>query len=262
MRLATSKGIGTSNRVVVFLGALGTHRQMWVPQLLGVTTSGVSAIAVDLRGQGESPVPEGPYSVHLMAQDVLESLDTLGVGDLDVVGLSLGGAVAQEIALQASSRVRTLTLISTSSRFGDQATWTERAAKVRAQGLEPLVDALPGRWLTDETCAKRPHVLDEVRQMFLDTPVEGYASSCEALARWDRTAELSDIEAPTLVVTGAQDPSTTPQSMEAMVARIPKAEHVLIEGSAHLVNVEKPQQLTNAILRHLRVADSASERRQ
>lgn len=241
------------DRAVVFLGALGTTRAVWDAQLSGLHAAGVPAVALDLRGLGDSPAPPGPYTIAQLAEDVLSTLDGWGVTRADIVGMSLGGAVAQYIAITTPERVATLSLLSTAARFGDRATWLERAGAVRANGTGPLAGALAGRWLTHEFSASHPDVMSRLRAMLLRTQPEGYAGCAEALAEWDSRELLGQIAAPTLLIAGAQDLSTTPETMRTLAQGIPEARFVVLDPAAHLVNVEQPDAVSALITEHLRV---------
>jgi len=132
--------------------------------------------------------------------------------------------------------------VSTSARFGDPAMWEERAATVRADGLEAIVDTVLARWFTPSF-----RDVERFREMFLSTDPEGYARCCEAIARWDVTGELTRVAAPVLVIAGAEDPSTPPEQLRAIAAEIPDSRLEVIERARHLVNVEFDAQF-NALL--------------
>jgi 3-oxoadipate enol-lactonase len=161
-------------------------------------------------------------------------LDTVD-GAFCFVGLSLGGAVGMHLAARHPDRIERLVLACTSARFGDPQQWRERAALVRREGLEAIVDAVIPRWF-GEGC---PHA-DRYREMFLSIESEGYARCCDALASFDAAPDLSRITAPTLVVAGSDDPTSPPADAEAIAGSIPEASLAVIEGAHHLANVERP----------------------
>ncbi|AKE01085.1 hypothetical protein XU06_29325 (plasmid) [Rhodococcus erythropolis] len=239
-----------TGRPVVLLGALGSARSIWDSTANALHELAVSTIAMDLRGHGDSPAPRGPYTVAALAADVLSTLDRLDVPHVDLAGLSLGGAVAQQIAISAPERVASLTLLSTSSRFGNYEAWTERALLVRESGTASLAEGLQGKWITHEYARRFPATLDRLIQMIQDTDREGYAGCAEALAQWDSTNHLSEIKAPTLVLGGVNDPSTDPESLALLASRIPEARHVVIEPGAHLLPVERPVLVATLIAEH------------
>ncbi|WP_280959917.1 alpha/beta fold hydrolase [Arthrobacter globiformis] len=252
VRLAyDSRIINQSGRALLFLGALGAHREMWTPQVDAFTALGINWIRADIRGLGDSEVVPGPYTMGGLADDVISLLDDLDIATADLVGLSLGGAVAQQLALQAPERVATLTLISTTTRFGDKAAWIERAANIRAEGTTGLGAGIAGRWFTVDYGRQNPDVLLRAQRWVTDTVPEGYASCAEALAEWDSSENIAAISAPTLVIGGASDPGIPPSTLKSLANGIGGATLVVIDPGAHLVNVEQPQTVTGLIAGHI-----------
>ncbi|MFC8178842.1 3-oxoadipate enol-lactonase [Rhodococcus sp. NPDC057297] len=242
----------SSSRTAIFIGSLGSTRSMWDPQVR--TLSDIAdVVAVDLRGHGASPTPEGPYTVADLAGDVLAVADRLGRREFHVVGLSLGGAVAQWIAVHHPQRVASLTLLCTSARFGEPQGWTDRAATVRASGTESIADAVLSRWFTAEFDADRTGY----RDMIVSTPDEGYAACCEALAEWDNRAELAGIAAPTLVIAGQEDPATTPDDLRVIADGVPHSSFHVLSPAAHLANVEQADTVSGLIVVHVSAAEKS-----
>ncbi len=235
---------------VVLIGSLGSDRSMWDPQV-GALSASVHVLTVDLRGHGRSPVPPGPYSVADLAGDVLALLESLALERVHVVGLSLGGAVAQWIAIHRPERVRTLTLLCTSAKFGVAAQWIDRAATVRASGTAALADAVLARWFTPELAARDTDLVARCRRMIAETSDEGYAACCEALSEWDSRADLARIAAPTLVIAGRQDPSTTPDDLRFIADGVAGSTFLTLDPAAHLANVEQAGRVTAAIAAHV-----------
>lgn len=229
--------------VLVLLCSIGTTIDMWVPQRRELAGE-FRVISIDTRGHGGSPVPDGPYAVTDLAGDVLATLDDLGIARATFAGVSLGGAVAQRIALDAPERVAALVLISTSSRFGEPAQWHDRAATVRAGGTEAIADATMGRWFAEAFRATQPERVATMRAMFTGTPREGYAGCCEALGGWDSRDLLGGIDAPTLVLVGTEDPATPPSHAQVLAGGIPGARLEIVDEAAHLVSLEHPEIVT------------------
>ncbi len=236
---------------VVMLGAsLGTDLSLW-NDLAADLARDHRVVRFDTRGHGRSPAPEGGYTVEALAADVVALADDLGVDRFAYVGLSLGGAIGQVLALAHPQRLTSLVLASTAPVFGKPATWRERAGLVRRDGLEPLVEPTFARWFTDEFRSSDPAAVSWVRDMFVATPREGYAGCCEALASYDVTDRLGRVAVPTRVVVGAEDPSTTPEVGRSMVAAIRDADLVVIDGAAHIANVARPTEFRSAVREHL-----------
>jgi|SRR5579884_346045 len=222
---------------VVLCGALGATRAIWEAQLAELH----AAVVVEHPGHGGEPL-EDEVSVESLARRLLARVD----GSFALVGLSLGGAVAIRAAALAPGRVERLLLAGTAVRFGEPAQWRERAETVRREGLAAIVDATMGRWFTPAYGD-----VSRSRAMFLSVDAEGYARCCEALAEWDATGDLARVRAPTLAVTGAADPTAPPAAAAALADALSDGYSAVIEGAAHLANVERPDEFNRLLLAHV-----------
>jgi len=236
--------------VLVLSNSLGTTNEMWEPQLPALTES-FRVLRHDRRGHGRSEVPPGPYTIADLGRDVLELLDSLELERVSYCGLSIGGMDGMWIAANAPERLDRLCLCSTSANLGPPELWVDRAATVRADGTDAVADATMGRWFSSAFHEAHPEVVARFREMVASTPAEGYASCCEAIRDWDFRDELGRISAPTLVLSAEVDPSTPPEHGRLIADGIPGASFVVIPEAAHLVNVERPAEVDEAILGHL-----------
>ncbi|WP_036520197.1 3-oxoadipate enol-lactonase [Nocardia sp. 348MFTsu5.1] len=244
-------GTDDSAQTVVLLGSLGSTSAMWDPQRQALADDGFRVIAMDLRGHGDSPTPPGPYSVAELADDVIATLDSLGVSAFHVVGLSLGGAVAQQLAISYPARVTTLALLCTAAKFGEPDGWFDRAATVRAQGTAAIADAVVARWFTMDLAGSDTLLVHAALDMVTGTDDEGYAACCDALAHWDSRDDLAAIGAPTLAIAGAQDPSTPPATLQVLVDGIAGSRLEILDPGAHLVNQEQPTAVSALLRDHI-----------
>jgi 3-oxoadipate enol-lactonase len=235
---------------LVFTGSLGTDLTMWRTQA-DVLKPHFCTLRYDIRGHGRSPVPPGPYSMDDLGSDLLALLDRLEIERASLCGLSIGGMISMWVAAHAPERVDRLVLCCTSARLGPSESWHERAAIVRADGVEAVADAVLGRWFTAGFRDAHPEVIDAMRQTLAATPREGYAGCCEAIAGMDLTGDLPSITAPTLVLAGEHDPSTPPEHGRRIAELIPGARFELVRGAAHLASVERPEETTTTIQRFL-----------
>ncbi len=232
-------------------GSLGTTLAMWEPQLPALART-YRVIRFDHRGHGRSPAPPGPYAIDDLGADVLALMDRLGLGRVSYAGLSLGGMVGQWLAINAPERIARLILISTSPHMPPPEGWHERAAAVRAAGTTAAVaDGVLGRWFTPGFAQERPDVVTPYLEMVSSSPAEGYAACCEAIAGLDLRGELERIAAPTVVLVGAQDPSTPPVHAETIVGGVPGARLEVLDPGAHLLNVEREAEVTGLIRDHM-----------
>ena len=189
---------------------------------------------------------QGRASIEQLGHDLLDLVDP--AEPVSICGLSLGGATAMWVAANAPERVDRLVLACTSARFGEPEPWLERAAAVREHGLEPIADSIVARWFTPSAPRE---VVARFRQRLVATPREDYAACCDALARWDFRDRLGEIPVPTLVIAGAEDFSTPPEDGALLADRIPEAELVVLQGAAHLANVERANAFSRLVSKHL-----------
>lgn len=234
------------NGTVVLLGSIGSTTDMWLPQLDALSRDH-RVIALDHRGHGGSPVVPGPATIEALASDVLETLDTLHVEDFAVVGLSLGGAVAQYLAA-TSPRVTRAVFMCTSAKFGTRESWIERAAATRSTGTGALADAVIGRWFSPGFLESKPATTNHYRAMVAGCDDEGYASCCEALANWDFHERLAEISVPVLTIAGGDDPSTPPETLQGIADAVSgEARAEVLSPGAHVPTIERPDEV-NALL--------------
>ncbi|WP_246257746.1 3-oxoadipate enol-lactonase [Amycolatopsis anabasis] len=240
--------------VVVLSNSVGSDLRMWDPQVGPLTAAGFRVVRYDQRGHGKSPVPPGPCTIGDLGDDVLALLDSLGAERVRFAGLSLGGMTGMWLAARHPDRISRLVLCCTSARLGPAKMWADRAALVRAEGTGVVAEAGVGRWLTPGFRERNPGRAGELRDMIAATPAEGYASCCGAIERMDLTGELASITAPTLVIAGAEDPATPPEHGRRIADGIPGARLEIVEGAAHLGNVEQPARFSELIIEHFQGA--------
>lgn len=233
---------------VLLLHSIGCDRAMWRPQREAL--AGWRAIRLDLRGHGGSDDPAGDYSADRLARDALAVLDALQVERAVICGLSLGGLVAQQLALMAPERVRGLVLANTAARIGTAEAWRDRARLVQDEGLAAIADMAMGRLFSERFRADEPSTTAAFRERLLTMSPAGYAGCCAALRDADLRPELASMTAPTLVIAGALDVSTPPDQMRELAAALPDARYVELDA-AHLSNVERPAAFAAALRQHL-----------
>lgn len=242
--------------VLVLSNSLGTTLQMWRDQAPALSER-FRLVRYDHRGHGDSPVPSGPYALDDLGRDVLALLDSIGAQRFSFCGLSVGGMVGMWLASEVPERVERLVLCCTAASFDPDA-YSSRARTVREHGVAEVADAVLERWFTPAYREGRPDVLQWAGQMLRETPPEGYAGCCEAIAGTDLAGRLGGVRAPTLVIAGAEDPAAPPDRAESIRDSVPGARLAVLSPAAHLANVESPEAVTGAILDHLQ-ADMREE---
>jgi 3-oxoadipate enol-lactonase len=236
--------------VVVFSNSLGTTGAMWDAQAAALSDR-FRVLRYDARGHGETAAPRGPYTVADLAGDVLALLDRLELERVTFCGLSIGGMTGMWVGAHAPERLDRLVLCATSASMAPPEPWHERAALVRAEGMEPVIEATVGRWFTPEFVAEGPPVVGRTRAIIGSTDPEAYASCCEAIAAMDLREDIRRIQAPTLVISGADDPAAPPEAGGLIAERIPGARFEVVPDARHLVSLQRPEIVTPLILQHL-----------
>ena len=235
---------------LVMSNSLGTSLRMWDNQVPALQDH-FRLLRYDHRGHGSSSVSSGPYSVADLGQDVVALLDQLGIERFSFCGLSLGGMVGMWLASEVPDRIGRLVLCCTSARLGPPENWSARAATVRTDGMGAISEAALERWFTQGFRARSTDTLEWAEKMLLATPAEGYAGCCEAIRDMDLRDRLGAIQAPTLVIAGADDEAITLDHAELIHSSITDSHLVVVEEAAHLANVEQPESVTRSILDHL-----------
>lgn len=208
-------------------------------------------ITPDLRGMGRSTAAAEP-SMALYADDLVALLDHLGIGQVIVGGMSMGGYVVFALLRRHPERVRGVVLLDTrpgADTEDGKAGRRKMIEQARADGADAIADAMLPKMLTERTIQQQPQLADFVRSMMAATPVEGIVGSLEAMMRRpDSTSLLSDINVPALIVVGRDDQLTPPAESEKMAAAIPEARLVVIDDAAHAANLERPDAVNQALL--------------
>ncbi|TQL45030.1 3-oxoadipate enol-lactonase [Homoserinimonas aerilata] len=244
---------GTSGPWVVFSNSLGCTLEMWDEQV-AVLSAGHRVLRYDTRGHGGSGSTSGPYDFELLAGDLLAILDAVGVERCTLVGLSMGGMIAQHAALAQPERFTGLALADTTSHYGREVSdfWAGRAATALSQGLDSIALTTPLRWFTPALVARNPELVRRYQRTLRTTNPEGYAGCCAAIPHIDTTARLPAIDVPVAVIVGEHDPSTTIEHARRLHAAIAGSTLHIIPEAAHLSNVEQPEHFTRILLDLLR----------
>jgi 3-oxoadipate enol-lactonase len=206
----------------------------------------------ELPGHGGASSPGGPIGIGDLGAGVLSLLDRHGIERAAYCGISLGGMVGMWLAANAPDRIGALGLVCTSAYLPPASGWRDRAAKVRAQGMGSVVEQSIGRWFPPSFVASAPALVESFAAELASADPAGYAACCLAIAGMDLRSDLAEVKAPTLVISGTDDPATPPEHGAAIAAGIEGARHIVISG-AHLANVSSAREVTDTLADHLRV---------
>jgi YbgC/YbaW family acyl-CoA thioester hydrolase len=241
---------------ILFVHGYPFDRSIWRDQIDSL--DGYRRIAPDLRGMGQSDAPDLGYGMGTYAADLAALLDALGVNEVVLCGLSMGGYVIFEFLRHWRHRVRALILIDTraeaDSTEGRRARDTA-AATARESGAGAVAEAILPKVLASGSEERAPELVERVRRMMAATPVAGMAGALAAMRdRHDSTGLLPTLAGlPTLVIVGEEDVLTPPDAARRMVTLIPGARLVVIPGAGHLPPLERPSETTAEIREFLRV---------
>ena len=222
--------------VVVLSHSLGADLTMWDPQEKLLARS-FRVLRYDTRGHGGTALAAEPWTLAMLASDVLGLLDVLGVARAHFCGLSMGGLIGMWLGAHAASRIDKLVLSNTGARIGTAESWNARIKSVSEGGMRSVSASILERWFTAEFRRAAPEVVAGVRRLIERTPARGYAAACAALRDADERADLGAIRAPTLVIAGRHDPATPPADGQALASGIAGARYVELPA-AHLSNLE------------------------
>jgi len=238
--------------VVMLSHSLASSLVMWHPQL-DVLESKFKVLRFDTRGHGESDAPEGKYTLKLLAQDAVALLDALKIEAVHFVGLSMGGMIAQNLALDHGERLKSLALCDTSASMPDevQPIWQQRIDAAREKGLQDQVDETLERWFTPEYLSQNSPQVEMIRRQILATPVSGYIGCSEAIRYLDNLKRLCEINIPTIIIVGEEDPGTPVAASEAMQERISGSKLVVLPAARHLSNIEQSGAFNEALMEFL-----------
>lgn len=237
-----------SGPVLLLVHGFPLDRRIWADQLGGLSDIR-RVVAVDLRGRGKSPATETDgWTIDLYADDVAKTVETLGVEQVDLAGLSLGGYVVFSFWRRHREKVRSLGLIDTKAEADSQEGKEGRekaAALVTEKGTAELVDGLFPKIFASTTSDE---IKINVRKMFEETP--GPTAAADAFAMRDRidaTGDLGGITVPVLVVQGKQDALMPVEGAKAMADQIPGAKFVPIPSAGHMAPIENPEAVNMAL---------------
>lgn len=252
---------GSGPPVLLIMGLSFTH-EMWY-RILPRLASQYRVVAFDNRGVGRSDVPRGPYRISQMARDAVAVLDAAGVHSAQVVGASMGGMIAQELALRYPERVSSL-MLGCTSHGGLLARWP----RFTRLGDSPPPGAKRNNRLSFvpllySASTPRERILEDISvQCGSVCTRKGALSQFAGIVLWSSFRRLPRISVPTLVVHGAEDRLIPPQNGRVVAARIPGAQFRLIPNAGHLLMTDQPEICTNIMLDFLGQNDPGRQLRQ
>jgi 3-oxoadipate enol-lactonase len=224
---------------LVLAHALGTGTMLW-DNIMPLLPAGVRVVRYDARGHGRSSCPPAPYTMGALIRDAERLMDHLGLRDAMFVGLSIGGMVAQGLAVKRPDLVRALVLSNTGAKIGTPEIWADRIATARRPGgMEELARASCERWFP-RAYVRAGHHLPWYGHLRAHDP-EGYAGCAAAISGTDFYTPTSGLRIPALGIAGSEDGSTPPDLVRETVDLIPGSQFRLLRGTGHVPPIDTPQ---------------------
>jgi len=253
----TSQGGGPT---VVLLHGLGSAGCDWQPQIEHLAAR-YRVVTVDMRGHGESELTKEGYAIERLARDVLEVMDALKIESAHVMGISMGGALAFQMAVDAPDRVDSLIIVNSgpTARTGSPRYWLYvQLRKLMAWVVSPAKAGpkIAARLFPDPAMEDKRQAF--IRQIARMNPV-AYRKSLFALLRWDVVAHLGGMRCPTLFLTGAED-YTPPQAKQRFAAMMPNARVEVVPDAHHALPMEYPEAFNACVDRFLEKLESESDK--
>lgn len=245
-----------SGPAVLLIHGFPLSRRMWRPQTRALTEAGFRVITPDLRGFGESDAPEGPYSMELFADDMIELLDHLGIGEAVVGGMSMGGYVLFNLLERYPARIRGACFITTRANADDEAGKERRlllAREVMRFGPQVVAESFEKLLFAEETLKERPKLVAEVYGWMTGNDSRGIAGGLLAMReRKEYTPLLPGFTAPSLAIGAEGDKAAPPETARIIAAGIPGCRLAIIPEAGHMANLENPGAFNAALLEFLR----------
>ena len=211
---------------------------------------GFRVLRYDTRGHGNSDAPPGPYTLSMLASDVTRLQDALGIDRTHFCGVSLGGQIAQTVAIACPERVMSLILVNTTCEFSMQQIqlWRERAQLVLQQGIDAVLDPLLRRWFTSDAANRQSSGYLYMKQAIRDFAPASFDAVSSAMCLLDTASRLPEIAVPALVIGTPDDPGAPTAVTQKMARLIPDARLEWLQPARHLASLEHPERF-NALVR-------------
>lgn len=230
---------------LVFVNSLGADLRMWDATVESLPADW-ACLRMDKRGHGLSDRSSSDYGVPDLADDVLAAMNNAGMDGAYIIGCSVGGLIAQHVALAAPNRVIGLVLSNTAPILGAADLWRNRIDEIRSSGMAAMTDAILQRWFGPAMLARPESQL--WRTLLARADPEGYIATCAAIADADITDQLGGILQPVRVIGGRHDLATPPAVVRALTDALPRADLVMFEAAGHLPAIEEPKAFSDSLM--------------
>ena len=234
------------DRTYIFINSLGTDFRIW-DGVVGILKHYGNILRFDKAGHGLSSCKHGKLEIKDYASDLIALMNFLHIQKAVIVGLSIGGIIAQYLAIHHSERLELLILCNTAPKIGSEEGWNTRIETVKKGGIASISDNILKTWFSENFRNNRKEELLGYKTMLSNINLNGYIQACEALKINDLIRDIFKIKMPTLCIAGTEDGSTPPAFVKAMADLIPNSTYILIEGVGHIPCVEVPELIAKHI---------------
>lgn len=235
----------------VFINSLGTDFRIW-EDVVEILKGYGNILLFDKRGHGLSDVVEDTNGLDEFANDVIALLKYLSIEKCILVGLSVGGMIAQILASRTPGNIEKLIFCDTGFKIGNEQTWNDRITAVKEDGIASISEGVMQRWFSEKFRSKNEIKVSGYKNMLERMPVLGYIKTCEAIRDADLKEIAQQIKIPSLCVVGSEDKSTQPVEVKELADLIEGSRFEVIEGSGHIPCVDNPQALNKLIIDFIR----------
>jgi len=235
--------------VIACSHCLAGSSDIWETQAIALREK-FRVLRYDTRGHGNSSAPEGPYSMEMLASDTAALFEAVGIEKAHFMGISMGGMIAQVLALKYPERVSSLILCDTACSIPKAAgpIWEERMAEAEDKGMAAIVDGTLERWLSQDFRIHSPATTERIREIILNTPVSGFIGCCHAIKNFDVADSLAELTVPALIMVGENDPGTPVDSALQIQENLRGSELAVLPHACHLSNIEAADAFNKRLL--------------
>ena len=237
VKLNYNSEIGNNQESILFIHPLGADNSVFYSVITKLKNK-FNCFSVDIRGHGKSPVTEPGFSIKEMAKDISSTFDF--DKPVNVMGVSIGGMIAMNLAIYKLIPIDNLILSDTGYKIGDFDLWQQRIDLVNSGGLEKIVDMALERWFPRNFRNTASDVIEDCKKLQLKTSIKGYIGACKAIQNEDLFDQLSLITQKTLVINGSEDISTPPKLGKELANRISGASFKELKGIGHVPPLQDP----------------------
>ncbi|HEX6224691.1 MAG TPA: 3-oxoadipate enol-lactonase [Chryseolinea sp.] len=242
-----TRGARVSDNTFLFINSLGTDFRIWNEVAESLRGYG-NILLFDNRGHGLSDVVAGTERVDDFADDTEALMQYLGITKCIPVGLSVGGMIAQLLAVRSPNKFSKLILCDTRHKIGNATIWNDRIKVVGSEGLASISAGVMQRWFSKSFHEQHPQMVAGYKNMLERTPPMGYIQTCVAIRDGDLTEIAKGIKMPTLCLVGSEDKSTSPEEVKNLSDLIEGSKFEIIPGSGHIPCVDNAAQLADLVL--------------